>query len=142
MCTYTFSVFSLFTWQLLFPFNQKSSVYCTDVYMLQCYSYPFPIWSPSKEMYITQVSFFQRAGRKEGLLTNLSIIQFWKNNARNWNYKAMYIYSFDRDVEYGSTGCRGFKLGVQNLKDFCLKINISKENYWILTIGVSNGEVS
>ena len=26
--------------------------------------------------------------------------------------------------------------GVENWKDFCLKINIPKENYWILRIGV------
>ena len=29
-----------------------------------------------------------------------------------------------------------FKPGVQNLKDFCLRINIPKGNYWILRIGV------
>ena len=37
---------------------------------------------------------------------------------------------------YGSTGCRVFKRGVQNLKDFCLRINILKGNYWILRIGL------
>ena len=30
---------------------------------------------------------------------------------------------------YGSMGCRVFKRGVQNWKDFCIKINIPKENY-------------
>ena len=35
----------------------------------------------------------------------------------------------DRDIHYGNTGCRVFKLGVQNYKDFCLKINILKGNY-------------
>ena len=29
---------------------------------------------------------------------------------------------------YGNTGCRIFKPGIQNLKDFCLKINIDLEN--------------
>ena len=29
---------------------------------------------------------------------------------------------------YGNTGCRVFKQGVQNWKDFCLRINIPKEN--------------
>ena len=38
--------------------------------------------------------------------------------------------------ETGSTGCRVFKQGVQNWKDFCLKISIPKGNYWILRIGV------
>ena len=28
---------------------------------------------------------------------------------------------------YGNKGCRVFKQGVQNWKDFCLKINIPKE---------------
>ena len=30
---------------------------------------------------------------------------------------------------YGNTGCQVFKKGVQNWKDFCLKINIPKGNY-------------
>ena len=30
---------------------------------------------------------------------------------------------------YGNTGCGVFKREVQNLKDFCLKINILKGNY-------------
>ena len=37
---------------------------------------------------------------------------------------------------YGNTGCWVFKRGVQNWKDFCQKINISKGNYWTLRIGV------
>ena len=37
---------------------------------------------------------------------------------------------------YGNTGCRVFKWGVQNLKDFCLKINRPKGNLSILKIGV------
>ena len=37
---------------------------------------------------------------------------------------------------YGSTGCWVFKQGIQNQKDFCLKISIPKENSWILRIGV------
>ena len=32
-------------------------------------------------------------------------------------------------VHYGNTGCRVFKRGIQNWKDFCLKINIPKGNY-------------
>ena len=38
--------------------------------------------------------------------------------------------------DYGNTGCRVFKQGLQNWKDFCLKINIPRENYEILRIGV------
>ena len=37
---------------------------------------------------------------------------------------------------YGNTGCGVFKLGVQNWKDFFLRINIPKGNYSILRIGV------
>ena len=44
--------------------------------------------------------------------------------------------SFDINVQYGNTGCRVFKRGTQNWKDFCLKINIQKRNYWILRIGL------
>ena len=36
----------------------------------------------------------------------------------------------------GSTGCGVLKRGTQNKKDFCIKINIPKENYWILRIGL------
>ena len=32
-------------------------------------------------------------------------------------------------LKYGNTDCRVFKGGIQNWKDFCLKINIPKENY-------------
>jgi hypothetical protein len=39
---------------------------------------------------------------------------------------------------YGNTGCGVFKRGVQNWKDFCIRINIPKENFefWI------NGKLS
>ena len=33
-------------------------------------------------------------------------------------------------------GCGVFQWGVQNLKDFCLRINILKGNYFILRIGL------
>ena len=39
-------------------------------------------------------------------------------------------------VLYGNTGCGVFKRGVQNLKGFCLRINILKGNYWVLRIGL------
>ena len=32
-------------------------------------------------------------------------------------------------LKYGSTGCGVFKRGIQNQKDFCIKINIPKGNY-------------
>ena len=31
--------------------------------------------------------------------------------------------------QYGNTGCGVFKRGVQNWKDFCLRINIPKGNF-------------
>ena len=37
---------------------------------------------------------------------------------------------------YGNTGCGVFKRGIQNVKYFCLRINISKGNYWILSFGL------
>ena len=39
-------------------------------------------------------------------------------------------------ADYGNTGCGVFKRGVQNEKDFCLRINILKGNYWILSFGL------
>ena len=38
--------------------------------------------------------------------------------------------------QYGNMGCGVFKRGVKNYKDFCLRINILKGNYWILRIGL------
>ena len=44
---------------------------------------------------------------------------------------------------YGNTGCGVFKRGVQNYKDFCLRINILKGNYGILSFEFwINGELS
>ena len=44
---------------------------------------------------------------------------------------------------YGNTGSRVFKQGVQNYKDFCLRINILKGNYGILSFEFwINGELS
>ena len=34
-------------------------------------------------------------------------------------------------VEFGKTVCGDFKRGLQNSKDFCLRINILKGNFWI-----------
>ena len=36
---------------------------------------------------------------------------------------------------YGITGYGGSRPGIQIQKDFCIKINIPKKNYWILRIG-------
>ena len=41
-----------------------------------------------------------------------------------------------KDIQYGNPGCGVFKRGIQNKKDFCIKINIPKGNYWILRIGL------
>ena len=39
-------------------------------------------------------------------------------------------------TQYGNTGCGVFKQGVQNQKDFSLRINILKGNFSILRIGL------
>ena len=43
----------------------------------------------------------------------------------------MYHKTFPKELpaHYGNMSCRVFKRGVQNLKDFCLRINILKGNY-------------
>ena len=44
---------------------------------------------------------------------------------------------------YGNTVCGVFKRGVQNWKDFCIRINIPKGNYWILSFEFwINGKLS
>ena len=42
-------------------------------------------------------------------------------------------------LSYGNTGYRFSSPGMQNWKDFCLKINIHKGNCWILRIGIVGG---
>jgi hypothetical protein len=44
-------------------------------------------------------------------------------------------------TSYGNKGCRVFKWGIQNWKDFCLIINIPKEKYRILRIALEWGGV-
>jgi len=41
-----------------------------------------------------------------------------------------------RYVSYGNTGCGVFKQGIQNLKDFCLRINIPRLKDCILSFGL------
>ena len=50
---------------------------------------------------------------------------------KNW-----YIFCAWLGGYFGNTGCQLFKRGIRNWKDFCLKINIPKGNYWILRIGL------
>ena len=47
---------------------------------------------------------------------------------RDW-----WIVEYD---DYGNTGCRVFKIELQNKKDFCLKINVPEGHYWILQYSV------
>ena len=69
----------------------------------------------------------------------LCILQYFHSddsNRHDWfDMEQTFCFPF-LVVQYGNTGCRVFKRGIQNWKDFCLKINIPKENYWILRIGL------
>jgi hypothetical protein len=73
-------------------------------------------------------------------MANLLLIEQMKKQARRQMIKRMKLLnrgafwhgskkSMYFDASYGNTGCRFFKSGVQNQKDFCLKINIHKGNY-------------
>ena len=92
---------------------------------------------------------------------NCSIKVFWCQNLTNWHFSIRTKIRFgsfsQSDLgllnQYGDTGCPIFKRAVQNWKDFCLKFNSPKGNYWISRIGVMkhytnprnlhyNGEVS
>ena len=46
------------------------------------------------------------------------------------NIKYRMLCSYSPVIKYGNTGCWVFKGGVQNKKDFCLKIHWPKGNYW------------
>ena len=39
-------------------------------------------------------------------------------------------------IIYGNSGCEVVKWRIQNYKDFCLRINTPKGNYWILSFGL------
>ena len=51
----------------------------------------------------------------------------WKD-CRCWVY-SVYTQHRQYTINYGNTGCRVFKGGMQNSKDFCLEINMLKGNY-------------
>ena len=50
-----------------------------------------------------------------------------------WAYK---WHMYRKHMHNGNTGCRVFKRGIQNWKDFCLKINIPKGNFWFFDIKI------
>ena len=54
----------------------------------------------------------------------------------------MSIFQTFMDLEYGNTGRRVFTWGIQNWKDFCLKINICTQRKLLNFENWSNGEVS
>ena len=60
----------------------------------------------------------------------------WNNGKEIYMRGKSCCCSMRDHVFYGSTGCQFFKRGVQSWKDFCLKIDIPKGNYWILRIGL------
>ena len=59
-----------------------------------------------------------------------------KAKKRLWQIAKVFLSTYFETECYGNTGCGVFKQGIQNWKDFCLKINITKGNDWILRIGV------
>ena len=65
---------------------------------------------------------------KGGLISEVTIFILAPSSKNVWTHYPQY---------YGNTGCGVFKPGVWNYKDFCLKINILKGNYWILRIGLA-----
>ena len=74
----------------------------------------------------------QRAERKGFAQCRQQDMSWIQPNLR-WQYCTIAILVHS---DYGNTGCRVFKWGIQNLKDFHLKMNIPKRNSWILRIGV------
>ena len=59
---------------------------------------------------------------------------FLENQVVNRGFAVLQEYV--RYVKYGNTGCGVFKRGVQNQKDFCIRIDIPKGNYQILSFGL------
>ena len=66
----------------------------------------------------------------ERLFSKIRVIQIRLSRIWKW------LISWVLTDYYGNTGCGVFKWGVQNSKDFCLRINILKGNYCILRIGL------
>ena len=60
---------------------------------------------------------------------------FLNNNdflsCKTFLYQLIFKRFFEQEIadSYGNTGCRVFKLGIQNQKKNCLKINLPKGNY-------------
>ena len=62
-------------------------------------------------------------------------VWLWNMWATFQEFKTIALLLF-LHVEYGNTGCKVFKRGIQNKKYFCLKINIPKEDSLILRFGL------
>ena len=76
-------------------------------------------------------------------LVRISLMQFFKtfhkylpyanfglfiSLVRFFGYFLLFFDDFFTYNHYGNMGCRVFKWGIQNWKDFCLKINIPKKS--------------
>ena len=98
-----------------------------DVYFLKTTYLVFEIYSKYK-LISTQMLFQSHKCHNFAIPSS----ECSKNSNRDcWKMRS----EFWQAVKYGNTGCGVFKRGVQNSKDFCLRINILKESYWILRIG-------
>ena len=66
--------------------------------------------------------------------TNLRVIALFFGRISRTYVDLFNIFSpMIKHILYGATSCGVFKLGIQNYKDFCLRVNIPKGNNWILS---------
>ena len=64
--------------------------------------------------------------------SHLLLVSLFKNGVTSCLKEYVWFSNY-----YGNTGCGVFKRRVQHYKEFCLRINILKGNYWILRIGLT-----
>ena len=109
------------------------------------YVYPWPIISSTIAVYLMSL-YSAKEWKVAAMCTQL----FCQSQTTSCKAKLLHItlgstvcflpiYTFIQSsisTQYGNTGCGVFKRGVQNKKDFCIRINIFKGNYGILSIGL------
>ena len=93
--------------------------YSTTEVMLVCIVWQYGLWS------------FKTRDKKERFLPKN---QHTQRKSLNFEYWCQKVPKFDFKVNFL---CQKVLYRIwQRIKNFCLKINIPKENYWILRIGV------
>ena len=105
------------------------------LYNYYCCTFIHKCWQQPAEMWNFACINFKSAMKERTAVHFQSDQYFWPCFEHERWCKHFYGLHIQCTAQYGNMGCWVFKWGVQKWRDFCLKINTLKENYWILRIG-------